>query len=151
MARELARHEYNRERLEYNEEIGNQMSSKKEEMWKPVYEASYSFEPKVLEELNNSMAKRITVLIKANGDTRKYRLDYVGLQCCCVFIGMYQKYVLEFHWNIFDIYIQLLPDCTLIVFMETKWHKQLIIRIVKHRPYMYNKNVKKRLKYSVVK
>ena len=89
MARELARHEYNRERLEYNEEIGNQMSSKKEEMWKPVYEASYSVSPKVLEELNNSMAKRITVLIKANGDTRKYRLDDVGLQCCCVFIGMY--------------------------------------------------------------
>ena len=33
MTRELARHEYHRERLEYNEEIGNQMSCKKEEMW----------------------------------------------------------------------------------------------------------------------
>ena len=29
MTRESARHEYHRERLEYNEEIGNQMSRKK--------------------------------------------------------------------------------------------------------------------------
>ena len=56
---------------------------------------------------------------------------------------MYLKYVAVFHWNIFDINIQLLPDYTLILVMETKWHKQLIIRIVKHRPYMYNKNKKK--------
>ena len=39
MTRELARHEYHRERLEYNEEIGNKMPCKKEEMWKPVCEA----------------------------------------------------------------------------------------------------------------
>ena len=56
---------------------------------------------------------------------------------------MYLKYVVVFHWNIFDIYIQLLPDYTLIWFIETKWHRRLIIRIVKHRPKMYNKNVKK--------
>ena len=37
MTRELARHEYHRERLEYNKEIGNQMPCKKEEMWKPAY------------------------------------------------------------------------------------------------------------------
>ena len=64
MARDLARHEYNRERLEYNEEIGNQMSSKKEEMWKPVYEASYSVSPKVLEELNNSWQRELQFLLK---------------------------------------------------------------------------------------
>ena len=52
MTRELAKHEYHRERLEYNEEIGNQMSCKKEEMWKPVCEALYSVAPDVLEELN---------------------------------------------------------------------------------------------------
>ena len=56
---------------------------------------------------------------------------------------MYLKYVVVFHWNIFHIYIQLLPDYTLILFMETKWHKQSIIRIVKYRPYMYTNNVKK--------
>ena len=56
---------------------------------------------------------------------------------------MYLKYVVAFHWNIFDIYIQLLPDYTLIWFIEIKWNKQLIIRIGKHRIYMYNKNVKK--------
>ena len=63
---------------------------------------------------------------------------------------MYLKYVVVFHWNIFNIYIQLLPDYSLILFMETKWHKQFIIRFVKYRPYIYNKNVKKLLKYSVV-
>ena len=47
---------------------------KKEEMWKPVCEAWYSVAPKVLEELNNSMLKRITDLIKAKGDAKKYRL-----------------------------------------------------------------------------
>ena len=39
MTRKLARHEYHRERLEYNEEIGNQMPCRKEEMWKSVCEA----------------------------------------------------------------------------------------------------------------
>ena len=62
--------------MEYNEEIGNQMPCKKEEMWKPVWkpvcEAWYSVEPSVLEELNNSMPRRITDLIKAKGDTKKY-------------------------------------------------------------------------------
>ena len=55
---------------------------------------------------------------------------------------MYLKYVVVFHWNIFDIYMQLMPGYTLILFLETKLHKQLIIRTVKQRPYMYNKNVK---------
>ena len=63
MTRELARHEYHRGRLEYNEEIGNQMPCRKEEMWKPMCEAWYSVAPNVLEELNNSMPRRITYLI----------------------------------------------------------------------------------------
>ena len=63
MARESARHEYHRERLEYNEEIGNQMPCKKEEMWKLVCEARYCKALNVLEELNNSMPKRIADLI----------------------------------------------------------------------------------------
>ena len=65
----LARHEYHRERLEYNEEIGNQMACKTEEIWKPVCEAWYSVALNVLEELNNSMPKRIKDLIQATGDT----------------------------------------------------------------------------------
>ena len=72
MTRELARHEYHRERLEYNEEIGNKMPCKTEEMWKPVCEAWYSVASNVLEELNNAMPRRITDLIKAKGDTKKY-------------------------------------------------------------------------------
>ena len=72
MTRELARHEYRKERLEYNEEIGNQMPCKKEEMWKLVCEARYCVAPNVLEELNNSMPRRITYLIIAKGDTKKY-------------------------------------------------------------------------------
>ena len=45
MTREYARHEYHRERLEYNEEIGNHMPCKKEEKWKPVCEAWCSVAP----------------------------------------------------------------------------------------------------------
>ena len=56
---------------------------------------------------------------------------------------MYLKYAVVFHRNTFDIYIQLLPDYTLIWFIDTKLHKHLINRIVKHRPQMYNKNEKK--------
>ena len=72
MTRELARHEYHRERFEYNEEIGNLMSCKKEEMWRPVCEAWYSVVLNVLEELNNPMPRRITDLIKEKGDIKKY-------------------------------------------------------------------------------
>ena len=59
MTRVLARHEYHRERLEYNEEIDNQMPCRKKEMWRPVCEAWYSVAPNVLEELNNPMPRRI--------------------------------------------------------------------------------------------
>ena len=70
MTSEWARHEYHRERLEYNEEIVNQMSFKKAEMWKPVCEAWYSVARNVLEELNNSMPRKITDFIKAKGNTK---------------------------------------------------------------------------------
>ena len=73
MTRELARHEYYRERLEYNKKIGNQMPCKKEEIRKPVCGAWFSVALNVLEALNNySMPMRITDLIKAKGDTKKY-------------------------------------------------------------------------------
>ena len=52
----------------------------------------------------------------------------------CFHWNAFKVYVVVFHWNIFDIHIQLLPDYTLIWFIETKWHKHFIIRIVKHRP-----------------
>ena len=49
---------------------------KKEEMWKPVWkpvcEVWYSVAPNVLDELNTSMPRSITNLIKAKGDTKKY-------------------------------------------------------------------------------
>ena len=65
MTRQLARPEYHRECLEYNEEIGNQIPCKNEELWKPACETWYSVAPDVLEELNYSMQMRITDLIKA--------------------------------------------------------------------------------------
>ena len=52
-------------------EIGNQMLCRKEKM-KPVWEARYSVAPNVLEEPNNLMPMRITDLMKAKGDTKKY-------------------------------------------------------------------------------
>ena len=61
-----------REHLEYNEESGNQMPCRKDEMWKPVCEAWYSVAPNVLEKLNTPMPRRITDLIKAKEDTKKY-------------------------------------------------------------------------------
>ena len=88
MIRELARHEYHRECLEYDEEIGDQMSCKKEKMWKPVCEVWYNEAPDVLEELNNSMPRKTKDLIKARGDTKKYCFYDEGVHCC-VFIGMY--------------------------------------------------------------
>ena len=45
----------------------------------------------------------------------------------------------------------MLSDYALIWFKETKWHDYLITRMVKHRPLKYEKNVKKLLKYCVVK
>ena len=45
----------------------------------------------------------------------------------------------------------MLSDYTLVRFLETKWHEKLSTCKVKHRPLMYNKNVKKLLKYCVVK
>ena len=88
----------------------------------------------------------LQILLKQREIQKKYWLYDVGVQCCCVYIGMYLKCVVVFHWNIFNIYIQLPPDYMLILFMETQWHKQSIMRIVKHRPYMHNENAKKLLK-----
>ena len=70
MTRELAWQEYHKERLEYNEDIGNQMPCSKEEIWKPVCEAWYSVATYALEELNNSMPRRITDLTKAKWDAK---------------------------------------------------------------------------------
>ena len=83
----------------------------KAEMWKPVCEAWYSVTSNVVEELNNSMQRRITDLIKEKGGTKKYRL-YVGVHCCCVFIGMYLKYVVVFF---IGIYLILIYNCCLII------------------------------------
>ena len=69
----------------------------KKEMWKPVCEAWYSEAPNVLEEIDNLMTRRITDLIIAKGDTKKYRLYDVGIQYCCVLIGIYLKCAVVFH------------------------------------------------------
>ena len=45
-------------------DIGNQLSCLKAEMWKRVCEAWLSVAPNVLEELNNSMPRRIADLTK---------------------------------------------------------------------------------------
>ena len=67
-------------------EIGNQMLCKK---MKRVCEAWYSVPPNVIEELNNSMPRRNADLIIAKGAAKKYCLYDAGVQCCCVFIGMF--------------------------------------------------------------
>ena len=52
---------------------GNQMPCKEEEMWRPVCKGWYNVASNGLEELNTSMPRRITDLIKAKrGDTKKY-------------------------------------------------------------------------------
>ena len=53
-------------------EIGNQMPCKIQDMRKRVCEAWYSVAPNVLEELYNSMPRRIADLIEANRDATKY-------------------------------------------------------------------------------
>ena len=45
-------------------DIGNQLQGLKEEMWKQVCEALYSVAPNVLEDLINSMPRRIEDLMK---------------------------------------------------------------------------------------
>ena len=53
-------------------EIGNHISCKFEEIWMRVCEALYSVALNVLEELYNSMPRRIADLIEANGYATKY-------------------------------------------------------------------------------
>ena len=57
------------------------------------------------------MPRRIADLIKATGDATKYQLYDVGVQCCCVFIEMYLKYVVvfffEFIWNLYSNVVSL--------------------------------------------
>ena len=71
--------------------------------------------------------------------------------CCCVFIGKYLKHFccfsLEFISNFYSNVVLLYVD----MIYRTKWHDNFITCMVKHRPLMYNKNVKKLLKYCVVK
>ena len=72
MAREFFINEFHRE-MNYIEnvwniitkkKIGSQMLCLKEEMWKRVCKARYSVAPTVMEELYNSMPRRIAYLIK---------------------------------------------------------------------------------------
>ena len=105
-------------------------------MWKRVFEAWYSVALNVLEELNNPMPRTIAERIKQMEMQRILNLIYdVGLQVCsCVFNGMCLSMLLCFYWNAFNIHIQLLSDYTLILFIETKWHDNLITCMEKHRP-----------------
>ena len=85
------------------------MPCMKEDMWKRVCEAWYSVALNVLEELYNSMSRRISDLIKAKGGATNYWLYDVGVQvCCCGFIEMYlsNTMLLCSHWNVFNIYTQ---------------------------------------------
>ena len=50
--------------IEYNYEIGNQMPSKKEEMWKRVCEVWYSVALNVLEELTMQYQGELQILLK---------------------------------------------------------------------------------------
>ena len=51
-------------------EIGNQKLCKKKDMWKRVCEAWYSVAQNILEELYNSIPRRIAALDKENGAQR---------------------------------------------------------------------------------
>ena len=87
----------------------------KEEMLKWVCEAWYSEAPNILEELYNSMPRRIADLIKAKGGARKYWFYDVGVQVCCfIFIGMYLKYdalfSLECIWYLYTSFVWLYLD-----------------------------------------
>ena len=73
MARKFARNELHRESLEYNEErYCNQLLCLKDEMLKRICEEWYSAAPNVLEELYNSMPRRIADLIEAKENATKY-------------------------------------------------------------------------------
>ena len=98
------------------------------------------------------MSRRIADLIKQMEMQRilTLRCRRTGLYSC-VFNGMYLSMLLCFHWNVFNIHMRMLSDYTLICFIETKLHDNLITCMVKLRPFMYLKNVKKLLKYCVVK
>ena len=74
-------------------------------MWKQVYEAWYSVAP------NNPMSRKIADLIKAKRGATKYRLHGLGVHvCCCVFIKIYLSNTMFLcsHWNVFNIYTQML-------------------------------------------
>ena len=82
-ASEFARYKSNRERMEYNaEEIGNQMSYKKEDMWKQVCEAWYSVVLDVVEELYSSMPRKNADLIKAKEGATKHWIYNLGVHVC---------------------------------------------------------------------
>ena len=55
-------------------EIGNQMPCKIEEMWKRVCEVWYSVALNVLEELYNSMPRKIADLIEANKQNTEFMM-----------------------------------------------------------------------------
>ena len=122
-------------------------------------EASNNVRPNVLEELNNSIPSRIEDPIKAKGGATN--TDFIGSMhtgmLLCFHWNLFKVrkrakmcMLLCFYWNILNIHIQMLSDYTLISFIEIKWHENSITCMVKHRPLMY-KNVKKLLKYCVVK
>ena len=52
--------------------IGNQIPIKREVMWDRVCDAWHSVAPKVLEEIYNSMPRRIADLYKAKGEATNY-------------------------------------------------------------------------------
>ena len=64
-------------------EIGNQMLCKKKNMLKRVCEAWYSVASNILEELDNSMPRRIADLNKDKEGATKFCLNDVCEQECC--------------------------------------------------------------------
>ena len=85
MAREFARHESHRQRLEYNKKI---LVTECHIKIRDV-EASMSVARNVLKEFYNSMPRKSADLIKAKGGATKYCHYDVGVQCRCVFIEVY--------------------------------------------------------------
>ena len=89
MTMEFAGHESHRKRLEYNEEIGNKMSCKIEEMWQPVCKAWYSVAMNVLENFTIQCQGELQILLKQmemqrNTDFMIWAYNVVVLSLECI-------------------------------------------------------------------
>ena len=101
-------------------EIGSQMQCLKE-TWKWVCESWYSVAPNVLEELNNSMPRRILDHIKQRGLQRILILwCRLTVMFLCFHWNVF-KYVVVFHWNVFKYVVVFSLECIWYSYTNVAW------------------------------